>query len=795
MKKVIVWILAFLLIVSSVQALSKLDNLEAYWQHDLTGSILYDVHNDRNLTRSGTVATQNGVINNGRGAYETSTLSLGTPTGYFSNTTIFDSGLSNFSASFWVNVTNIAGDNDMWIFSKDVGGGTVYASCVILQAQYKLRCVLSSNGFNGEVYADLPSLNDYHHVVFINDEQVGKSLYVNGQLKNTSADTEGFPATTGQEFTIGMRGIISFNYGGLQGYTDEFGVWSRPLTSVEVQELYNSGNGLDYDLFNASGLNLTVIARDIEGNNVNNFNITLIQDNGTQYFYQNTTGNVITTGIPFNISSLINYSAYANTYLSINNNNVNVSSGLLELEFRNATSKAYFYDDIGADISSRDILINYPNGASTTVQTDSNGVATWSSIVSGNDIYGNYSITFSNNYGYVSPQTFYINMTPLNAPINISREIERTKLNITIYDVSNSSLITQLVDITIQGIGTFNTTTGNIIIINPNITANNYTMFTVSNGYRLTQQTFSYSGTQNTNVNIYMLPTNDTNAGNLIAIVYDEFYNTQSAVDVRLLEYNGVLDSNIEVGQCYSNSNGECYFGIELGVKSYIITATKTIDGVTYTAQSSPTGEIIFIDNYEIELFLFTEAQFEVDTELGLYANIYNKTLVNNVSYLTAQYYDIYNNNHTVCIEYSWLNGLNTTSLTKNCISGASGTVNVLNGYLLNRSRNNLVEVYTQVDGIKQTTLFSYIYTSDESLEQKAGYMGIYIILLAFIIALGISIHAKNIILFGIFDIILSIVGTIIFPSLIDWKIAAVIIMLGIFIIYMGRKIEGNQIV
>lgn len=74
-------------------------------------------------------------------------------------------------------------------------------------------------------------------------------LYINGvQKASVSFSWSGYARTAYSNFSIGAEqltagGSLAVPFSGL---IDEYGVWGRALTTDEITELYNSGNGLQY---------------------------------------------------------------------------------------------------------------------------------------------------------------------------------------------------------------------------------------------------------------------------------------------------------------------------------------------------------------------------------------------------------------------------------------------------------------------------------------------------------------------------------------------------------------------
>jgi hypothetical protein len=97
---------------------------------------------------------------------------------------------------------------------------------------------------NGNSTSYNTSVGVWYHVIVTYDG-ANLKLYVNGNLEGTVADSSFVKIVSGI-FRIGNNsdGFYPRRYKGL---LDEVGLWNRALTSSEVAELYNSGNGLSLD--------------------------------------------------------------------------------------------------------------------------------------------------------------------------------------------------------------------------------------------------------------------------------------------------------------------------------------------------------------------------------------------------------------------------------------------------------------------------------------------------------------------------------------------------------------------
>jgi hypothetical protein len=100
----------------------------------------------------------------------------------------------------------------------------------------------------------VPSVNTWYHLVYVMDTAGTDTerLYVNGSQVDTNNVTRIFDGTS---FELGSESSNNRNYA---GYMDEFAFWGKALSSSEVSELYNSGDGLAYPF--ATNITLTPAA-------------------------------------------------------------------------------------------------------------------------------------------------------------------------------------------------------------------------------------------------------------------------------------------------------------------------------------------------------------------------------------------------------------------------------------------------------------------------------------------------------------------------------------------------------
>jgi len=386
------------------------------------------------------------------------------------------------------------------------------------------------------------------------------------------------------------------------------------------------------------------------------------------------------------------------------------------------------------------------------------------------------------------PVRFFSNITG-KIQVNLSRSSIFTNLTVNIYDRETNELITDTVELSIRDYGNYTTNTGILNIDNFSTASTSFSIIADSADYNIQQKDFSFTDKDSTTVDLYLSNSTSSNTGNLIVQVYDDFSNLISESNTKLLEYSAATDSFIEVAQCYTDTNGECIFTIELNEKFYIAQTTKEISGLTFFAQSTTNGQIIKLDNTILPLYLKTTQSYEVDDEFNLIITPSNTDLVGNTSVLTATFNDPSNVVHTVCIGYYYLNGYNEVELTSNCITGSSGVVNVAGGYLLDRKYTNIAKIYT-LDGSIKNTYKEYRYPAleEESFFSAYSLWLSVLTLAALLFLLGTSLYLKNMNIFAIGTMVLSPMSLAFNPDWIGGLTMTFIILLCIAIIYFTQK-------
>lgn len=227
------------------QESTLLDSLNGYWKFDETsGTSVIDAVGMQDGT---TNATANVVGKLGR-AREFDAATDVVNIAYNANTV--PSG-ADFSVAMWFKIDSLPSvtSRENYLFQQNVGASPWSAHYVYVDDDDDKIHVGSRNS-SGTVYnvisTDAISVDTWYHVVFVNrGDGETLQLYVNGSDVSASAGT-----FSGTLIVAASTTCFGNSYSGagayLDGIIDSPGIWNKALTSDEVTELYNSGNGVTY---------------------------------------------------------------------------------------------------------------------------------------------------------------------------------------------------------------------------------------------------------------------------------------------------------------------------------------------------------------------------------------------------------------------------------------------------------------------------------------------------------------------------------------------------------------------
>ena len=176
-------------------------------------------------------------------------------TAYVDMGDVMDIGTSSWTYSFWFNPYDIG--SLCMLFSKTIAAGVrgrVFSYIAVGRLVIGFDADIS-NVINVQTDVILANGNWYHAVIQI-DRTDKIKLYLNGSavtLDNNGGTNNLVPYSatnynTNNPFRIGAYtgadNVTPSSF--FNGKIDEFNVWNRVLTSIEVTELYNSGGGKFY---------------------------------------------------------------------------------------------------------------------------------------------------------------------------------------------------------------------------------------------------------------------------------------------------------------------------------------------------------------------------------------------------------------------------------------------------------------------------------------------------------------------------------------------------------------------
>jgi hypothetical protein len=229
-------------------------NLVAYYKLDETSGDALPTVGSVTLTNTGSTPYATGKINNGAdfGAYNT------TKYLYANNNLGITGGVC--SISIWYKAIALtAGQSDRIVAQGDAGtivnntidytnvGGITY-----------LNFNRQKQNVQNEQVTYIPSFttDTWHHLVYTYDN-INVRAYVDGALIGSivASGTGG----TGGGSQIAINDLFAYSVqnpsGG--GIKDELGIWNKALSSGDILELYNSGNGLSHPFTSATNITVT----------------------------------------------------------------------------------------------------------------------------------------------------------------------------------------------------------------------------------------------------------------------------------------------------------------------------------------------------------------------------------------------------------------------------------------------------------------------------------------------------------------------------------------------------------
>lgn len=221
------------------------DNLVSYWKLDETSGNASDSVGSNTLTNNNTVAYNTGKINNGADGGSSNTDKCLTRDGNTPVGISYSQFATAWTLSLWVKETT-QGANKVFAGMQVRSGSTQRRNLFLNSNSGVLRVNVFDGSGNTYNTSQTFNTDTWYHVILTYGGSTIK-VYVNNSEVLSQART--FSAQTDTQ--AGGFGLLcdrqnggSFNH--FSGLVDEVGLWSRVITSNEVSELYNGGEGLSY---------------------------------------------------------------------------------------------------------------------------------------------------------------------------------------------------------------------------------------------------------------------------------------------------------------------------------------------------------------------------------------------------------------------------------------------------------------------------------------------------------------------------------------------------------------------
>ncbi|MFW6172561.1 MAG: LamG domain-containing protein, partial [Elusimicrobiota bacterium] len=213
--------------------MSLKDGLISYWELEETSGDVIDSHGDNDGTNNGATRGVSGKIGN---AYD------------FDGSddeidTTFDAGgQDEITVSAWIYPKSLTSDGWNYVISQE---GDVGDRAFILRIEDDnyIEWGINNNYITSNTQLET---DKWYHLLVTYDGSYTK-IYIDGSEDKSDSLSDGSLETSPQKTVIGNGDYYTKRH--FDGKIDEVGIWDRALSSSEISDLYNNGDGLAYDDF------------------------------------------------------------------------------------------------------------------------------------------------------------------------------------------------------------------------------------------------------------------------------------------------------------------------------------------------------------------------------------------------------------------------------------------------------------------------------------------------------------------------------------------------------------------
>jgi len=740
----------------------------------------------------------------------------------------------DFTLNQWVSFDATGSNPMLW----SSGDGTPYAR---LYNNAGTSLVLdywdgSVNSF--VIYSITLNTSQWYMITSIMDRTNDRGLlYLDGEeVGNFSIATLG-ALTTGRDFKLGQRNSVGY----FNGQMDEVGTWNKALTSDEISNLYNGGDGLQYPFEIAPSQVLTTDLQDYyTSNDISiNINSTIITDfnysfNGgantqfdanTNQTQLNLTGveglnnltiwtNTTEDNLTFTIDTVLpNISLTApseiNTF-NFNFDNVtscsdsNLDTCLITTDegetfsytnnsYDFATSGNHTYNVTATDLagntySLNDNLILVNPYAFIYVEDEASNIVTNYSLLGINENNGYMSIPYYNSGLTIGETLVEFNVLGYAiTDLSVNLTTASPNYNNT-FIVSTAKIVLNIYDLETGALMTEN--------VDVELIATNYTGTAVSGQLNISQVSF-YDGDYTLN----LVSTNYESEAVFFSYTNQEIFNLNAYMLPSNTTNLGVLNVKAEtsldtlknqlINLLKWDSSSSSYITVgqsktdSNGDAFFNVELGTTFYKVTGTRSTetitSPEQKIIASGTVIFLIFSDSIEEYVDYTASDILYNLTNTSHNSTHELITFGWNDPNNLAAEACLIINRLNGAKATELSENCVSSANGEIQVYTEFN-NTYTKEMLAVVRDID--TQTKLDNIVYPSNLNLETSLGNLAKWIVLMLMVIVIGLGIVLGNVNIIGIGTIVMSWVVYSIFPQTLGYTIPLLITVVSILILY-----------
>lgn len=662
MKKIILWIFAALILTSMASAELNDSNHVLYLSMDKEYT-LFNQAIDTTGKHNGTLVS---TVNNASDAV------LNTSCGFNTGSSYINMGNLAYTTqtfSFWIDWDAMGSAE--WVLSK--WGAADPRWGLHLDAANNLEFYRNA----GESWVDItPMVNSsFHHVVFFMNATVFKFYFDGRSVLNHTGATP----SNANDLMIGGYDDGT-NHGGFTGNIDEFALWNRSLTFVEIKELWN--NSFGYNPHNPSLTPARTITTTYDSpileetpnthyilfknyNLTNSTNATLVW-NGTEYAGSINYSNIswvqfaVNLTSPFVYSNETAYQFYWNTTLAFSNATVenNATGNETQMVSWNLTK----YPRVNITAWSRTdgaFITNFTlNDTYKGFYTTSSEIYFWQ-----NDS-GGYNISIDP----VNHETALANITFTSGSfLHYMFDLYTTNsINFTFLDEETGN---QIMNVSIELISdlfaaNYSTNTSHLYVdlLSPSLYAMRYN----ASGYFERFYYFNLTNRTHSNLTLYFL--SNLTGSEVTANVYDEGNHLVEDVYIKVLRYDLATNSYIIQEIAKTNFEGQAKLHLILNDEFYQFILEYPF--ATMRKTTSPT--YIFSTTINFQILLGEDiAENFYSTENTIYSLTFNN-VTNNFRYT---YTDSDSAVQQGCLKVYQMTVLGETLLNSTCVNSATATI------------------------------------------------------------------------------------------------------------------------